>query len=87
MRLSDLEDRATITVEEAGDLLGLSRNSAYAAAKREEIPTLRLGRRLVVPVPALLHLLGADSTDGRDSTDETGAPPATSVGGARSSSQ
>ncbi len=35
--------------------------AAYAAAARDELPCLRLGRRLVVPVPRLLDLLGATS--------------------------
>ncbi|MFN2556548.1 MAG: helix-turn-helix domain-containing protein [Nitriliruptorales bacterium] len=51
---------ATITVEEAGDLLGLSRSSAYRAAARGELPTLRFGRRLVVPTRRLLAMLGLD---------------------------
>jgi excisionase family DNA binding protein len=42
------------TVPEAGRLLGLSRNGAYEAAKRGDIPTIRVGRRLVVP-KALFH--------------------------------
>lgn len=60
MKLDDVRGRATITVEEAGDLLGLGRNSAYQAAKAGQIPTLQFGRRLVVPVPRLLSLLGVD---------------------------
>jgi excisionase family DNA binding protein len=49
---------ATITVPEAGALLGIGRDAAYAAAERGQIPTLRLGRNLRVPVPRLLELLG-----------------------------
>jgi excisionase family DNA binding protein len=52
----DLEDRLTVTVEEAASLLSLGRTAAYEAARRGEIPTRRLGRRLIVPVPALLAL-------------------------------
>ena len=48
----------TITVEHAGDLLGLSRSAAYRAADRGELPTIRFGRRLFVPTPKLLALLG-----------------------------
>ncbi|MGI8876141.1 MAG: helix-turn-helix domain-containing protein [Egibacteraceae bacterium] len=54
---------ATITIEEAGELLGISRRSAYRAAAAGELPTLRLGRRLLVPTPRLLALLGLP--DGR----------------------
>ncbi len=37
------------TVPEAGRLLGLSRNGSYEAAKRGDIPTIRIGRLLLVP--------------------------------------
>jgi hypothetical protein len=52
------DGRSTFTVEEAGiQILGLSKASAYAAAKAKTIPTIRLGRRLVVPRHALEKLL------------------------------
>ena len=57
--VADLGDRATVTVEIAARVLGIGRSAAYEAAKRGELPTIRLGRRLVVPVPRLLDLLGA----------------------------
>lgn len=49
--------RRTISIEEAGRQLGLSRNSAYQAAGRGEIPTIKIGRRLLVPVVAFDRLL------------------------------
>lgn len=59
------EGRATLTVEEAGRLLGIGRGTAYEAARRGELPTLKLGRRLVVPVQALDRMLaGALATEG-----------------------
>lgn len=42
-------DRAAYSIPEAGAMVGLSRNSSYLAAARDEIPTLRFGRRKVVP--------------------------------------
>ena len=51
--------RTTITVEEAASLLGIGRTAAYEAARRGQLPTRRLGRRLVVPVPAFLDWLGS----------------------------
>ena len=48
----------TTSVPEAGKVLGLSRNAAYDAAKRGEIPTLKFGKRLVVPTAALRKMLG-----------------------------
>jgi excisionase family DNA binding protein len=56
----ELEGRATITVEEAAAILGIGRSAAYEAARRGQLPTRRLGRRLLVPVPALLAWLGAE---------------------------
>ncbi len=64
LTLADLQDRATITIPEAGQVLGLGEWAAYRAAKRGEIPTLALGRRLAVPVPALLRMLGATESEG-----------------------
>jgi len=50
----------TISVPEAGQkYFGLSRNGAYAAAERGEIPTVRIGRLLRVPVRALERMLDA----------------------------
>lgn len=49
--------RLVMTVPEAGKLLGLSRGSAYAAAAAGEIPTLRMGKRLLVPIAALDRML------------------------------
>jgi hypothetical protein len=48
---------ATVTIETTGKLFGLSRAAAYAAARAGEIPTIRFGRRLVVPKAALRKLL------------------------------
>ncbi len=59
--LDDLEQRITLTVEEVASLLGLGRTAAYEAARRGQIPSRRLGRRVLVPVPALLEWLGADA--------------------------
>ena len=47
----------TYSVEDAARLLGISRNSAYQAAKTGELPTIRFGRRLLVPRIALEKLL------------------------------
>lgn len=62
LTLADLRDgkRATVTVPEASAVLGLSPWVGYQAAQRGEIPTLRIGRRLVVPVPALLRMLDGE---------------------------
>lgn len=57
-RIDQLAGQATLTVEETAQLLGLGRTAAYEAARRGQLPTRRLGRRIFVPVPALLEWLG-----------------------------
>jgi len=52
-------DRLTLTVEEAAELLGISRGLAYELVKRGELPRLQLGRRVVVPRKALEELMEA----------------------------
>ncbi len=56
--LDALDGRLTVTVEEAASILGLGRSAAYEAARRGQLPTRRLGRRIVIPVPLLLDWLG-----------------------------
>jgi excisionase family DNA binding protein len=48
-----------MTVEAAARLLGIGRNGAYEAVRRGEIPSLRIGKRLLVPTKALEAMLGA----------------------------
>ena len=45
------------TLNEVAAVLRISRGSAYEAAKRNEIPTVRIGRRILVPSDALEKLL------------------------------
>ncbi len=61
--MSDFEP-LTISVPEAGRrYFGVGRVAAYAAAARGEIPTIRIGKLLRVPVRALEQMLdNASST-------------------------
>jgi hypothetical protein len=60
------ETPLTVSVPEAGNrYFGLCRNSSYDAAKRGQIPTIKIGRLLRVPVRALERML-----------DRAGAQPA-----------
>jgi excisionase family DNA binding protein len=54
---------AVISVTEAGAMLGIGRSAAYSAAARGDLPTIRLGRRIVVPTAALRRLLAIDPTE------------------------
>ena len=55
------EPPLVINVEDAARLLGISRGLAYEAARRGELPTIRLGRRLLVPRARLLELVGVEN--------------------------
>ena len=50
-------ERLTYTVTEAAGLLGISRGAAYEAARTGELPTVRIGNRLLVPIAALHKIL------------------------------
>jgi excisionase family DNA binding protein len=68
MDLSDVRNRATLSITETSELLELGINQTYAAVREGSIPALRLGRSYRVPVPALLALLG-------ETPDMRQAPP------------
>jgi excisionase family DNA binding protein len=70
----------TVSVEEAGRLLGISRGAAYRAAACGQIPTIRVGRRLLVPTARLHQLLGL--SDHHNSAVDA-AEGETGVGGGR----
>jgi excisionase family DNA binding protein len=55
---ASIDGKLTITVEEVAPLLGISRNSAYEGVASGAIPSLRIGRRILVPVGQLKRLLG-----------------------------
>lgn len=47
------------------DILGIGRNQTYAAAKSGQIPTIRIGGRILVPRAALMRLLSGEHEGGR----------------------
>ena len=53
----NMEEKVVMTVEEAAEVLQISRPLAYQAVKRGEIPVIRIGRRILVPIAALEKLL------------------------------
>jgi excisionase family DNA binding protein len=60
LTVAELRERPTITVDEAADVLAITRTGAYQAVRRGEIPSVRVGRRLIIPTTSLLRLLGVD---------------------------
>ena len=53
----------TMSVTAAARALGISRGLAYELVHRGELPAVRLGRRLLVPVAALDRLVGLGDAD------------------------
>jgi excisionase family DNA binding protein len=56
----DPATQPTISVEEAGELLGIGRSTAYDAVRTGEIPSIRFGRKIVVPTAAVRRMLRLD---------------------------
>ena len=54
--------RKTLTVSETAKRLGVSRNSAYEAVRTGEIPSIRIGSRILVPLAALDRMLSGAET-------------------------
>ena len=50
-------ERKTMTVPEAAKALGIGLSVAYEAARSGELPTVKFGKRILVPVAALERLL------------------------------
>ena len=67
------EERLTYDVPEAGRLLGLSRNSAYAA-EAGLIPVLNVGRRMLVPKAALHQMLAVAGDEWRRAREAAANP-------------
>lgn len=57
------QPRVTMSVNETADLLGISRWLAYEQIQRGELPVIRMGRRLRVPVRPVLALVGMSWED------------------------
>lgn len=65
--LGPLAGRATATVDEVAERIGVSRSAAFDAVRRGDLPSCRVGRRVLVPVPALTALLLDVETKGTSS--------------------
>jgi excisionase family DNA binding protein len=64
------------TVEEAGRLLRIGRGAAYEAARRGDLPAVRIGRSLRVPrhaLDAMLGLTNDETQPGRAASRTTSA--------------
>lgn len=55
----------TLTVAEAAQELGIGRNAAYEAAKSGQLPSIRIGKRILVPRAALQRMLDEAGSPGK----------------------
>ena len=56
-----MTERLTLTVSEAAKILGISRTQAYDAIKRKELPSIRFGRRILIPRVSFEKLIGVQN--------------------------
>lgn len=59
--LPDPAEKPVLTVDEIIPFVRLSRNGTYQAVERGEIPSIRIGRRILIPTAAFRRLLGMDA--------------------------
>ena len=62
-------EKQALSILEAAEILGISRSTAYEAAKTGELPTIKLGKRILVPLVALERMLSevpAKATNAND---------------------
>lgn len=54
----ELDGRLTLTVPEAARYYGVGRTALYEAVGRGDVPSLRIGARIVIPIARMLEQLG-----------------------------
>jgi excisionase family DNA binding protein len=54
---------ATMSVEAAAELLGVSRRHAYYCVKRGDLPSFKLGASIRIPTAAVLEMLRLSEPD------------------------
>ena len=52
-----IDKRLCITVPEAAEMMGISRNFAYELVKQGKLPVIKFGKRLLIPRVALDKML------------------------------
>ncbi len=61
MAMATEEDVLTLSIREAGRLLGISRGLMYEGVHTGQIPHIHIGRRILIPKQALIKLLEGKS--------------------------
>lgn len=62
------EEKLTYSVSEVMELLDISRGLAYEAIRRGEIPSIHIGRRILIPRAGLERMIQLASEPGVDVT-------------------
>ena len=55
--------KITGTVDEAAEVAGVSRNSAYEGVKNGDIPSIRIGKRILVLWGPFMRKLGVEESE------------------------
>jgi excisionase family DNA binding protein len=55
------QPQETTSIEDAAKRLNIGRNQAYEAARRGELPVIKIGRRWLIPTRALDSLLAGEA--------------------------
>ena len=72
MNIKQPDEREVLTVEEVMKVLGIGRRAAYAGGRSGQIPSIRVGRRFLVPVTFVERMLvGEQSSAEPSSTEES----------------
>lgn len=56
-------EKLTVTVEEAADMLNLSKPVVYDLCKRPDFPALRVGRKILIPADRLREWVNSDALE------------------------
>lgn len=56
-----MTERLTFTVSEAAEAIGISRSKLYTLLAQRQLRSVRVGRRTLIPVQAVLEFLGIES--------------------------
>lgn len=60
-----MQAKLTMSVTELSEHLGISKPTAYTLTRREDFPSLHIGRRVVIPVEAFQQWLSNESKQQR----------------------
>jgi len=57
-------DKKTLSIQELSEVLNIGRTTAYEAVRSGQVPSVKVGRRLLIPIAALDRFLDAEYSAG-----------------------